>query len=282
MRLLLLVMACLVPAHEASTRSPQTPTARWGGVEVLGGTLRDREAVRSNVPVDLGQDVPSDVADAATSHCEAARASLADREGLTVGCSVVQLADGSLFLVADIHPALDDRTAELADGVQRPASLEDIGDLLECADRCRSAADRARAFRMFGEAPRSPALCESALRGLRDPGPGVRNYAAQFLNHSFSYCQQWLASGDMFSSLGWLVSQPSHTDRNKALATIQMVIQAPSFVPTCRWSTVIAEIERIEQQSIMPNVGGRAAQIMRYVRSRTDLLSFTNDQRECT
>lgn len=100
-----------------------------------------------------------------------------------------------------------------------------------------------------------------AMVAFRDESSSVRNNLVQFISFYFSY----IPSADiqhLIGDLAWQLNLPSHTDRNKALGVLFLLLKKHPEMAREVKELAEDQITYLAKNSVLPNVGGVAKKIL--------------------
>lgn len=100
-----------------------------------------------------------------------------------------------------------------------------------------------------------------AMIAFRDESSSVRNNLVQFISFYFTY----IPSADirhLISDLAWQLNLPSHTDRNKALGVLFLLLKKHPEIAGQVRELAEDQITYLAKNSVLPNVGGVAKKIL--------------------
>lgn len=240
----------------------------WGEPEVIGVSAEERKIVLEVLGIQVDEVAPvlTELGGMVNDKCKRVKGVASDWDKSEISCTIVQFPTGRIHFVVDVFDRNQiSEYRNIQDGIDIDLNSNSDRKLtLNCALYCDKADSRASAFKELSNLPMDAATCIAAMAGLNDVR-AVRNYATQLLNMSYSECKGHIGITTMFDHLIPLLRYPSHTDRNKSMATIDRIIQDPGFDGSCHWEEGVVSIRRLAEESVLPNVGGIARRIVRYI-----------------
>ncbi|MEQ1515540.1 MAG: hypothetical protein ABL931_03520 [Usitatibacteraceae bacterium] len=105
-------------------------------------------------------------------------------------------------------------------------------------------------------------LTEKLVAYIADNDISVRNGIGQCLNRAVQFQDNSLRFRIIDAAFEQL-DLPNHSDRNKAIATIQAAMSGNQMVRKYIREKYLHKLERIARTSVLPNVGGTATVIVR-------------------
>ena len=254
----------------------QAQALRFAGTEIHGSALDDSKWM-GDLPIPaIGQAITAD--DLARDQiCPQVQERLGHDRFLSAACRVVGYPNGTVYLVIDVvepqdreritYPAIQyfDHLKLAERGGERRSE-----ELIACVRGCSQAADRADALDFLNRLDWGKASCKAALQALDDRDWTVRNQAAMLLNQHLAECVDALGSARIVDASLRQLTRPTHTDRNKALATLEQLVRRHAGIDDARRGRILAAAETLAQRSRLPNVGGTAATLVELIRQQRD------------
>lgn len=252
----------------------QSPTWRFAGVEIHGTDAPPVALLRDIALPPIRGDGLLD-RDRFDAICTDVQHALGDGRFLQVGCATVANAAGDARVVIDVVETAD------ADRISYPAiqyvdhlKLAERGgerrseELIACALGCSQAADRADSLDFLNRLDWGKASCRAALQALDDRDWTVRNQAAILLNQHLVDCVDTLGSARIVDASLRQLTRPTHTDRNKAIANLDLMVRRHAGIDDARRGRILAAVEKLARQSNLPNVGGTATALAELIRQQ--------------
>lgn len=234
---------------------------RWGGFELIGATLSQRQWVSSKLILDEQGAIEPQLFKQGPVLCAALR----QRFSSEIRCELVGDHD-QLYLVVNFLPDTQAvyqdlrKIAKVAMSAKVPLSA--TADL-PCTGVCGQATERLAAWRYLASKVNQnqvavSSACAVAADLLYDEDSVIRNEAGQFINMQLEQCLQVLDAELLAGRLRQLLYRPYHTDRNKSIATLGRLLPylQPNSVRLVR-----QDANWLAGQSILPSVGGLAESI---------------------
>jgi hypothetical protein len=139
-----------------------------------------------------------------------------------------------------------------------PIQKQEIFNVLEYSSNESQRAEAAKLLSWCGD-PNS--AMDVAIRSIRDDNLSVRNNLVQFISYFFEYLKLPDIES-LIASLVWQLDMPSHSDRNKALGVLYLLIQKQPELKSTIHKLAGEKITYIAKNSVLPNVGGLAQKIL--------------------
>ncbi len=251
----------------------QAQTLRFAGTEIYGTAMDDSDLL-GDIPVPaIGQAIAADdvVLDQL---CPQVRERLGNDRFLSATCMVVGYPNGDLYVVIDVvEPHDRERITYPAIQYIDHLNLAERGgerrseELIACARGCAQAADRADALDFLNRLDWGKASCKAALNALDDRDWTVRNQAAILINQHLVSCVDTLGSTRIVDASLRQLTRPTHADRNKAIATLNLLIRSRADIDDTHRERIRIAADQLARSSILPNVGGTARSLIEAMRA---------------
>ena len=251
---------------------------RWGEPEIIGATELQKGIVRTAL-ADLQGNVDIDAIESqAGSRCKTIKRATLGVGVVRVNCSIVQIEGKNFHVVVDIVQRGEEARIAFLRTKWHLFELDELSEsdvekrLVQCTLDCQDESKRATAFEELQRLASSQPACYAAYNGLRDPSVRARNYAAQYLNRFLGPCLGFLGAEKLLFELGTLIQRPNHSDRNKGIATIQLIAAQKELDAPCELLAIRNPVASLAAQSILSNVGGTAKNVLATIDLRAEEL----------
>ncbi len=267
-------IAYVIVAATALVVQAQAPTLRFAGVDIHG-TEQDRAELLRGIALPPARDSVAMDEARIEAICADVRRTLDGERFIHVGCAVVGYATGEAYVVVDVvEPDNAERISFPAIQYVDHLKLAERGgerrseELIACVRGCSQAADRADALDFLNRLDWGKASCRATLHALDDRDWTVRNQAAMLLNQHLADCVDALGSTRIVDASLRQLTRPTHTDRNKAITTLDQLIRRHAGIDDARRGRILAAAEQLARQSDLPNVGGAATALAELIRQQ--------------
>lgn len=249
---------------------------RWGEPEIIGANETQRAVVRA-VLADLQGEIDlKTIEEQARQRCKTIKKEILGLKAAQINCSIVQMQQNSVHVVVDVVQHGEEERIRFPSRKWSDITFDGSrgGDfakrMVRCALECGDENHRASAFKELQNIPSTESTCYTAYRGLNDPSVLARNYAAQYLNYFAAPCVSSLGAARLLVELGTLIQRPNHSDRNKGIATIQLIATSSNLDAPCELLAIRNSMVALAAESVLSNVGGIAKKVIEIMDDRPE------------
>ncbi|MBU1311497.1 MAG: hypothetical protein KKE30_18400, partial [Gammaproteobacteria bacterium] len=258
---------------------------QWQATEIIGATANQKQWIQNHLEFNYNAVSEDQISLQGAAACKRVKKQFGEH----IQCEVVAYPDGNIHFVLNMQldqvpTYVDLRKLTLI----KPAAVS-TEELTYCVFHCSDLSQRLQAWHNATATYRVEQLCEvsadllfdrveeitsdsasavdnsvnsalnSALNRAVDSEGDVRNLANQYINHHLTQCLQVLDPEKLAAHLNRMLYRPFHTERNKSISTLSLLLPELS---DCSVVRLRADWQWVADQSILPNVGGTARQLL--------------------
>jgi hypothetical protein len=269
-RTLIFIFMWFLPAAFAQT-------FQWQATEIIGATANQKQWIQTHLEFNHNAVSEDQISLQGAAACKRVKKQFGEH----IRCEVVAYPDGNIHFVLNMQfdqvpTYVNLRKLELI----KPLAFV-TEDVTHCVFHCLDLSQRLQAWHNATATYRVEQLCEvsadllfdRAVESSSDSANAVdnrvnsavdseghlRNLANQYINHHLAHCLQVLDPEKLAEHLSQMLYRPFHTDRNKSIGTLSLLLPELSDCTVVRLSS---DWQWLADESILPNVGGTARQLL--------------------
>ncbi|MBU2179356.1 MAG: hypothetical protein KJ930_07965 [Gammaproteobacteria bacterium] len=267
-RTLIFIFMWFLPAAFAQT-------FQWQTTEIIGATANQKQWIQTHLEFNHNAVSEDQISLQGAAACKRVKKQFGEH----IRCEVVAYPDGNIHFVLNMQLDQVPTYVNLRKLTQIKPVAFAIEDVTHCVFHCSDLSQRLQAWHNATATYRVEQLCEvsadllfdraeestsdnavdDVVNSAVDSEGDLRNLANQYINHHLTQCLQVLDPEKLAVHLSRMLYRPFHTDRNKSIGTLSLLLPELSDCTVVRLS---ADWQWLADQSILPNVGGTARQLL--------------------
>ncbi|MBU2426298.1 MAG: hypothetical protein KKA56_05425 [Gammaproteobacteria bacterium] len=245
-----------------------TQTLQWQATEIIGATANQKQWIQNHLEFNHNAVSEDQISLQGAAACKRVKKQFGEH----IRCEVVAYPDGNIHFVLNMQSDNSPDFINLRKMATTKSGMKEADTVLQCIPNCSDPAIRIKAWDEAKIKYSLQKVCEIAADFLFDSSVELRNMAAQYINHQFTTCSNVLHAERLAQQLNLMLYRPFHTDRNKSIATLALLLP---ILSDCMVVKLRVDWQWLAEQSILPNVGGIAKQLLQQSSSRQCLKKDT-------